>query len=225
MAKASHERRAAYQKDARRVAFCSECGNEIGGKNRNAKTCSSKCRSARSRRLQRQKRDARKMTPHQKEIAARIDGSIDDVTHKVVEEEIRPVVREALTQEIFNSIQQMTGLVPASIEALAADLASEDPKTRQKAYELVIRYTLGNTAVLKDDPERHQPLTVNFALPRPGQPEGPAEPAEITADAEEVRECDTCGSSKPASEFVENSFRCKSCFETYQKQLEELRGA
>jgi hypothetical protein len=220
MPKAPLERRAAFENDERRVAYCSECGEPTGSPRR--KTCSPAHRQARSRRLKAIKKRAAAMTPEQKDIAARIDGSIDDVTHKVVEEEIRPMVREALTQEVFDSIQQMTRLVPPVIQSLQQDLASDDDKVRQKASELVLRYTVGNTAVLKDDPEKHQPLHINFALPRPG---GNEELPAIETEAVEYRECDMCHEDKPVSDFVENSLRCVDCFNKQQEHLQELLNA
>lgn len=207
--------------------LCSECPNPLTGMGPLAKTCSPKCRSKRSRRLKRQLKEAgeaKAMPEHQKEITERVRGEMDDIAHKVIEEELRPVVRETITQDTLKAISDMVGLTPRAVAAIEDDLASEDPVIRQRAYTLVMKYTVGHNAIVQpEDKDTTQPLVVNFELPRP---ELPNRPDTIEAEAVEVpdtesRECDTCHQMK--TDFIAGSDRCTECFEgMHNKELELL---
>ena len=200
--------------------ICSECPNPLIGKGPHAKTCSPKCRSKRSRRLNRQKRERGEetaATPAAQELAARVRGERDDILHKVIEEEVRPVVRESITEETLRAIGDMVALTPRAVEAIADDLASEDATIRQRAYSLLMKYTVGHPAVVRPpDEDRTQPIVVNFDLPRPEPKHVEAEldttePNHIE-EAQEVRTCDTCGKEAPAEDFAANSTRCLDCY-------------
>ena len=203
---------------------CSECPNTLRGKPPTAKTCSAACRSKRSRRLKRQAKEAgalKALPEHQKEIAARVRGQMSDVAHDVIETELRPVVREAITEETLRAIQQMVGLTPLAVEAIQEDLASDDPVLRQRAYSLVMKYTVGHGAIVTpESDDKTRPLQVNFNLPRPEE-EQPAT-AEVEAEAVETKVCDLCGADKPVIEFVAASDRCKSCHRAQSERAASL---
>lgn len=149
-------------------------------------------------------------------------GDIPEVAHKVVAEELRPHVREALTEDVLKALRDLVGLTPKVVAALEEDLASDDAYVRQKAYALIVRYTMGHGALVPKPEEADQgQMTVVFAqMPRPentapqqphtGEPVVPDEPAP-DATAVELRTCDACDTEKPAKEFVGMSSRCTKC--------------
>src|SRR5688572_22829120 len=173
---------------------CTECGASLQGKGPNARTCGDKCRSKRSRRQRRQAKEAgamKAMPEHQKDVAGRVRTEIPDVAHDVIEQELRPVVRESITEETLRAIQTMVGLTPAAVAALADDLASEDSTVRQRAYKLVLQYTVGHPAIVKaEDETAGQKLEVHFDLPRPEPTDETPEvvDAEVVAE-DDVRQC------------------------------------
>jgi hypothetical protein len=140
-----------------------------------------------------------------------------DIAHKVIERELAPIVRAAITEEVLRSIRDMVGLTPRVVELIAADLESTDAVVRQKAYGLITKYTIGHPAIMQpEDKGGQQQLVINFAMPRPGD-EAQAHPNvsnddEDVVDADAVSECDTCHESRPESDFVAGSNRCHECF-------------
>lgn len=202
------------------VRTCSECGTPLEGNDPRRKTCTASCRAKRSRRLKR-KTDAataaRARPAHQRHVAAIVEDEIPDVAHEVIAEELRPIVREAITEEVLRSIDQLVALTPDAIKALGEDLESTDDRVRQTAYTLALKYTVGNAAITSDD----QPtgLVVNFELPRPGRV---AQEDAVPADSEEVKECLVCQEDKPLSEFVSNSDRCTTCHAAYAEKVKGL---
>lgn len=206
---------------------CSECGEPLS--NPRAKTCGSTCRAKRSRRLKRQKSDAGKQNaypPHVKELSQVVRNEAPDIAHSVIQEELRPVVREALTEDVLQAINRMVALTPAAIGALEQDLHSEDPQTRQRAYTLLIKYTVGHQAIVRpEEGEDSKQLIVHFNLPRPelgGVTQEDGE--EVIAEAEEYRHCNMCDSDKPVTQFVANSDRCEDCHVQMKSKVKELLG-
>lgn len=197
---------------------CSECGDPIRERGANAKTCGDACRQARSRRLKRTRVrniEKTKYEPHQKIVAEIVNGERDDLLHDIVEEELRPVVRESITEDVLTSIGQLVALTPKAIAALEDDLTSDDPVLRQRAYTLLMKYTVGHNALVESPEDADaKNLNVSFHLPRPG--------ADVESSAEELRECDSCFQHRPLSEFVANSTRCQSCFADARKEAEAL---
>lgn len=204
---------------------CSECGASLSGLGPRAKTCSTKCRSTRSRRIKRGKdeeRDYAETRPaaHQ-EIRSAIRRESPDVINRVLRDELQPIVREAITEDVLRAIQQLVGLTPRAVQLLEADMEDDDPTTRQRAYTLLLKYTTGHPALVQPkDTEAGKQITVNFALPRPEQEAIQAANGPITAEAIELRTCDSCGEDKPSDEFVTNSQRCQVCFEMWHADVE-----
>jgi hypothetical protein len=167
-----------------------------------------------------------------KEAAEHIDphghgSTVRDVAHKLLEDELRPVVRESITEDALKAIRSMVGLTPRVIELLAEDMESLDAVVRQRAYTLIAKYTLGHQAIVTPESAgAGQQLVVNFALPRPGGP--PSETQEggelVEGSAEETQQCDSCGADKPLSEMVAGSTRCRACFEGLHDDVRERFG-
>lgn len=196
---------------------CKEFLDENAGPR--AKTCSNACRSARMRRIAAAKRagglaggEARGMTAEQKE-------SLEDVAHEVMADELRPVVREALTEDNMRSLRSMVGLLPDVVEELAKDIHSKDDLVRQKAHTLLLRYTLGHQSALPKDDEVSGLVVIN-QMPRPDTTAPEAQPDEVT----EVRVCDVCGLEKDTGEFVADSQRCRACMDNLQSKVAGYLG-
>lgn len=203
---------------------CSECGKSLAGKGPTAKTCNAGCRKRRSLRLKRQRSEAQSghgLTEHQLAVAATVRNEAPDIAHSVIQEELRPIVREALTADVLSAIKSMVGLTPRVIELLALDLESEDPVVRQRAYGLIARYTLGQKDLVSDTGDDSRQITVNFALPRPGDGGDATNPA-AEGDSEETRQCDMCQQDKTLDEFVSGSSRCVQCFESQRASATAL---
>lgn len=145
-----------------------------------------------------------------------------DIAHRVIEEEIRPVVRESITADTLAAIAQMVGLTNEAVRCIAEDLQSEDAVVRQRAYTLIMKYTVGHQAIVRPpEEEKGGDITVNFELPRPElNSESISDNEEI--EAVEIKTCDACGENKPAVDFVANSTRCTNCYETQQNRVAEL---
>lgn len=204
---------------------CSECGKSLEGKPITAKTCGGSCRAKRSRRFARQKKEAgeaKAMPDHQREITERVRAEVPDVAHQVIEEEIRPVVRESITQDTLEAIGKMVALTPAAVKAISDDLASDDAVIRQRAYTLIMKYTVGHQAIVRPpEEEKGGNITVHFELPRPDDASTQDGEA-VEVEATEVKTCDLCGEEKSADEFVANSDRCVGCYEAQQAKASEL---
>lgn len=203
---------------------CSECGGSLAGRSRSAKTCSDACRSERSRRKRRVHKEP-ELPPHQRAVVNVVRNEAPDIAHKVIQQEIAPVVREAMTEDVLRSIHQLVGLAPAAVQALNEDLASEDPVVRQRAYTLALKYTIGHPALIQPkDADPNQQLVVHFNLPRPTPiPTGDEDGVRIT-DAEvleptelDPRPCDECGELK--TEFVGSSDRCTDCYTARRERV------
>lgn len=201
---------------------CSECGNSLEGTRPGTKTCSNAHRQERSRRLRRAKRNHEEFEANNpegaQEIARIVRREAPDVIHKILGDELKPIVRDAITEDVLRAISQMVGLTPRAVELMAKDLESEDSTIRQRAYTLITKYTIGHPALVKPDEGNQGHMTVNFNLPRP---DDVAENGEFPLDAEslELKRCDMCGADKPTNEFVAGSERCEPCYTDWQKKV------
>lgn len=203
--------------------LCSECGASLLGRKADTKTCSQKCRSERSRRLRglnTNRRAKELMRPEIRELVEVTRGERGDVVDEVVKEELRPVVREAITEDTLRAVQDLIALTPNAVRAIEDDLTSEDPTIRHRAAQLVIKYTVGHPAIVRPpEEEADKQLVVNFNIPRPE--ELPVPEAEVVTD-EETRECDMCHASKPLAEFVGGSYRCQHCYDEQQERARTM---
>lgn len=207
--------------------LCSECGGSLAGKAPSAKTCGDKCRKDRSRRLTRVRSENGKrsaMPEHQRQITDIVKGDRDDLVHETIKEEMRPVVREAITEDVMRSIMDLIALTPTAVSKLAEDLESDDSTIRQRAYTLVAKYTIGHPALVRPpDEDKTQPLVVRLETPQPAAAEVPAlEVAATEIDASDIRQCDMCEHDKPVKEFVANSTRCLECYAKQRAAAHEM---
>lgn len=201
---------------------CSECGSSLAGMSVRAITCSGACRLRRSRRIRRSNREVREFAEKHnsaaQEISAIVRREAPDVITRVMKTELAPIVREALTEDVLRSINQLVGLTPRAVQALSEDLDSPDTTLRQRAYTLLVKYTIGHPALVKADAtEAGGQMVVNFNLPRPEEQPAPVDAEEPVE--EELAACDMCGAEKPLSEFVAGSTRCTECFETWRQKI------
>jgi len=197
---------------------CSECQNSLAGKQPSTKTCSDRCRNARSRRLARE--NAREVPPEHR-LAQALQGEYKDAAHEVIQKELAPVVREAMTEDVLSAIQQLVALTPKAVAAIADDLGDEDSTVRQRAYTLLMKYTVGHPAVVQPkDADPNQQMVVHFNLPRPGTATAIGS-VDVEAEevAEEYRTCDECHKEAPASEFIGASDRCRECYDKRQADV------
>lgn len=153
-----------------------------------------------------------------------------DVINKVMRDELAPVVREAITEDTLRAIRSLIGLTPRAVKLIEEDLESKDPVIRQRAYTLLMKYTVGHPSLVqpKDTGDNRQ-INVTFELPRPE-----AVPIDMdgASDTElphpvELRQCDLCNEFKREEEFVAPlpAERCKTCFtETKARILAEYAG-
>lgn len=201
---------------------CSECGESLKERGPRALTCNDTCRQARSARL-------RKVTPlADNHRDTRERRAARKAAHDATVEVLKPVIREALTEEALRGIRELLGLTPAAVSALRDDLEGDDPVLRQRAAGIVVKYTMGNSALVQaDDTDGSKQIVVNFALPRPEVLGGDRADASLgDGECEELRTCKACGSEKVGSEFAENSARCLTCHEELrQKVLGRVGGA
>ncbi len=210
--------------------MCSECGASLEGKQPQTKTCSTNCRVKRSRRIKASRAKGgtnHGLNEHQAEISARVRGETADIAHRVIEEELRPVVREAITEETLRAISDMVGLAPRAVEKIGAE--SEDSTVRQRAYSLITKYTVGHPSIVKpEETDSNQQLNINFQLPRPTDDASEVIEVESAVELEddgETRACDLCGEDKTVTQFVAGSDRCVACFDQQQERAKAILGS
>jgi hypothetical protein len=138
-----------------------------------------------------------------------------------MQEELRPVIREQITEETLRAIQGLVALTPVMVEAIGNDLTHPDPAIRQRAYSVMARYTLGHTAIVTPPDEApRQNMTVVFdGMVRPDRPE-----VVLTPEGEDMRVCNSCDTAKADDQFVENSDRCVGCHDALQARMHEVMG-
>jgi len=206
---------------------CTECAAALGSRSVRAKTCSNRCRLARSRRIRRANQEIEEFAEQHntgaQEIAAIVRRQAPDLVHTVMKEQLAPVIREALTEDVLHAIQSMLGLTPRAVQLLGEDLESKYATIRQRAYTLVTKYTIGHPALLQaEDNAGAGQLVVNFNLPRPAEP-GTFTNEDVTlADAvQELAVCDMCNEEKSCEDFESGSTRCSACFAKWRDAVLE----
>lgn len=197
------------------------CGERL--KKPGHKTCGSRsCQNKRYRRLKRAQREGGSQSPYSPELQdiqneAKRDAKA--VGAEVARELLRPIVAEALTPDVLLGLQGMVKLVPGAIEALQKDIQHGDAVTRQRAYELVLRYTLGHKSIAPPPADQQpSPMTVVLNVPASGADVEVAAATppilpELDAESEatEIRDCAECHLPKTEEEFVAGSDRCQAC--------------
>ncbi len=229
--------------------ICTECGAPFLAARASAKTCSDSHRQRRSERRKRQGGAFTDFDIHagstQNAMARATEEALEQlpaVARQVLADELRPVVREALTERVLDSIGQMIELLPLAQDALREDLTAVRPMTnddgdivygsdgepvylvdgdrRAKATALVLKYTVGQPG-LAPQPESpaQAPMVVNFnGMPAPsGYVDATAEHIEIGLNE---RLCDSCAEVKDVTLFVGGSSRCEECHEANRARVQ-----
>ena len=157
-------------------------------------------------------------------VATKGGTRVRDILAKTFQEELRPIIREQITEETLRAIQGLVALTPVMVEAIGRDLEHPDPQIRQRAYSVMARYTLGHTAIVTPPEEAsRKTMTVIFdGMVRPGQDPEPRE--ELPAPEARPRTCDVCQETKPADQFVEDSDRCQACHGQLLAKLRDVLG-
>lgn len=171
--------------------------------------------------MTRDERARESMPPLMRSIANGIDSADgQSLIRSVVVDELRPIVREALTEQALQGISDMMNLIPEAVAALKDDIQnSEDPAIRQRAYSLAVKYTMGHPAVVQpEESGSHGQMIVQFNLPRPDHVD--AEVLEATDEPD--RTCNMCNEAKPAAQFVANSSRCYDCQALWEQRIEAM---
>lgn len=186
------------------------------------KTCTKSCRAKRARRIKRARVAATQKSPYAPELVdavAAAQGNLKDAAHEVMVDELRPIVREAMTEDVLKSISSMVKLNPKAIAVLEEQMSSDDETIAQRAATLFLKYTLGNPSVAPPPTQAAPaPMSVTFNLPRPGDAVESA-PEVLTEASTELRECTDCSTHKPADDFVGASPRCQECFDKLHDTL------
>lgn len=199
---------------------CSECGASLAGRKPDTITCSDSCRNKRTRRLA---KENRREVPATQQLAQTLNGEYKDAAREVIQQELAPVVREAMTEDVIRSISQLVALTPTAVQAIGRDLEDEDPVIRQRAYTLLLKYTVGHPAVVQPkDADPNAQMVVNFNLPRPSS--GQVIEGDVIEEDLPTRTCDECGKTAPETDFVGASERCKECFERREAEVRERFG-
>lgn len=208
--------------ESKRARTCLNCGKDISHRDIQAQTCDATCRQAYNR-----KRRAAA------DVAAVIDetpsgnAKARSVAKRAVEHEVRelvkPVVREALTEDVLGALQDLVRLTPAAVATLASHIDGDDPVLAQKAATTVMRYTVGHQALVTPQEASAPQLVVNFDLPRPNDP-SPGTWDTPEGNAVELFECDVCHSELPATERVAGADRCATCHEARKRAVLEQYG-
>lgn len=234
------ELRAVYQH------ICTECGTPYTSRNPHSKVHSDACRMRRNRRKRREGGaftdfaiDAGPTADAMQEAAKHAIADLPQVARDVLAGELRPVVREHLTQAVLDSIGSMVDLLPLVHAALADDLVAVrtlrthdgdiiygddgepiyevDYDRRSRAVQIVLKNTVqhGGVAPQAEKPEM-APLTIHF-----DGMQAPLSVGAVTVDGAAyeavvdlpagARQCDSCGEIKPDDEFVGASDRCEAC--------------
>lgn len=195
-------------------------------KPRGTKTCSERCKTHRARRIKRSNALKGQHLPEGlAEVSEVVTKGARDAAHEVLQDELRPIVREMLTEDVLHSISTLVGLTPRAIEKLTEHLESSDETISQRAYTLLMKYTLGNPSVAPP-PSTPQAggLNVVFNVPRPGDSTAPEVVVPEPDEAAPLRECADCSQSKTEAEFVAGSDRCQECFDGMRGMLVERFG-
>jgi hypothetical protein len=206
---------------------CSECPTPLTYPDGTHKppitrTCSKRCRAKRARRIKRATAEGRAKSPYAlelQELATAAQDSAKDVAHELLKDELRPIIREAMTEEVLRGIQTMVEITPEAIAVLKEQLTSKDATIAQRAATLMLKYTMGNPSVAPPPTQAApSPLTVQFNIPRPG--DAIAASSEVSTEAT-LRECTDCSTHKPEDDFVGASPRCQECFDKLHATLEQ----
>lgn len=208
--------------------MCSEwglregCAGSLEGLSPQALTCGVACRQHRARRLKAARIDSTALEAT-RGVRELVRAGGQDAVQAVLKQELTPLVREAIDDDVLAAIGKMVGLTTKAVARLERDLDGEDAVIAQRAAALVVKYTVGHPALVKPVDETPQALTVHFNLPRP---DGTVEAPAVDEEGEEITDfvCDQCGEERAAELRVAGSDRCEICFQATRAAILERHG-
>lgn len=197
---------------------CLNCGRALAGRDVRRKTCSDRCRKA----IQRARGAQRVTSLPDAELtgdAIHNERGARSPLRQVISEELRPIVREAIDEEVIKAIGALVRLSPGAIAALEDDLDSDDPLIRQRAYSLVLKFALDNAHITP--PRADKPhLQVDVNLPRPDTtPAPPLDDASRALEPAPGRICVGCREPRAASDFQADAPMCSRCLEQRRERV------
>ena len=142
---------------------CTECDEPVSGR---ALTCSATCRKRRSVRIRTARTAGRPLDTIAGDDAER-------AAQEILRDELKPVIREALTEDVLSGIRTLVQHLPKATTRLVEDLDSTDELVRQRAYMELLKRTVGNQNIVPDvnadkqqdvlwATERHKELSVQI---------------------------------------------------------------
>lgn len=187
-----------------------------------AKTCSARCRQQLSREKRRSESNNRRgaaaerwAPQHQAEEADK-----EQIIKDLFKEELRPYVREQITEGTIKGIAALVTLMPELVDSLRADLQSIDPVARGRAQQILSKYTMGFM-----DPKAEaatRPLTIHMgSMPQPGDEKFDAADAIATGVQQE---CETCHEIKDLSHYDAGATLCNECLAERKASAMERYG-
>lgn len=208
-----------------RTCILDGCDKPVAGK---AKYCSDNHRTTYNRRKKAEAKRAR-------EARKRPTLPEDPAVQKALAKELETPMQEALSEDVVEALQNAVKLTPQALQKVADLLESDLEHTRLAAAQTILKYTIGQNALLPNMDSDKQPLTVVIeGLDRPPietQGQKPLEQSELTEALEQGEEhsepyriCDFCRIPKPESEFIGNSNRCIKCFTELRDGAEARLG-
>lgn len=204
---------------------CTECGKPLPeGSNASRKTCSDTCRSARSRRIKRQRQRGSNAPPGGDRPENEVyDAEQHELAAEVAREELRPIVREQISEEVVAAVGRMLGLSAHAVEVIERDLDHTDPQIRMKAAALVARYSMSDRLM----PELPKPpMEIELTgMPTPAPPESNGHHDTTAEELPGLRVCHSCNEAKTENDFEANAPRCRECQARLRGELLGERSA
>ena len=200
------------------VRVCLNCAENLPeGSHGSRRFCNNTCRSQFNRRAVAGSglttmREARNLA---KKLAFQ---NMQDEVREVLREEIRKAITQHVRDNVLGAAEAMTGLLPEAIGALAVDIQDPDPIFRQRATNLILKYTMG-FADKGEDGEDARIIQIIHGVPIPEGPLGEAMAETVDAIYEEAavqtdwERCYVCHEEKHPQAGIEDArgFMCRAC--------------
>ena len=143
---------------------------------------------------------------------------LQDEVREVLRDEIRKDIQQFVRDNVQGAAEAMTLLLPKAIAGLAVDLEDPDPVFRQRATNLVLKYTmdLGDKG---EDGDDARIINIIHGIPVPETTLGDrvAETIDVAVsevvDTEGWERCKRCGEEKhpDAGNHYKDGFTCRAC--------------
>lgn len=211
---------------------CANCGTEFEPRSGNQKFCDNpECKPAHYRkRTERRQAEKAALEAMRDPAYAEVFSESEERTllQTILREELQPFVREQISEETIQAIGKLYKLVPKALAVLQADLSHPDPVVRQKAVTLIMRYSMSDSLLPKQEdtsPQMHVHVPASLQVPAPEAIDSTvAEDSDVHVLGQ--RQCEQCGEHKPADQFEGNARRCQRCVDSFRREtLEQVLGS